>query len=320
MKSEDTIYDNEKTQYEDAQSQSENVNETAQECAAESEEKTLEKSEDKKSFFRRAATGMGMGILMGSAASFVTSSALAGEDAPGKEPVTNENANSNDADPVWAADDEIPVATSVNDEMSFSQAFAAARAEVGSGGAFEWRGNVYNTFTAEEWNSMSQAERDEYGSHFTWSRESNDTASTTQTAEENTAQAADDNAAQAASQEPANEATQTASAEELLAEPDPEVEILGVVHDDESGFDYGTMTVDGQDVYLVDVDNDGIGGEFDYLVVDANNNGSLENEEFVDISDGHISVTEFSNYASPDGSLLASNDEIDYTNDDYDLA
>lgn len=318
MKSEDTIYDNEKTQYDDAQSQSqsENVNDTAQECAAESEEKTPEKSEDKKSFFRKAATGMGMGILMGSAASFVTSSALAGEDAPVTEPTTNENANSNDADPVWAADDEVKVATSVNDEMSFSQAFAAARAEVGSGGAFEWRGNVYNTFTAEEWNSMSQAERNEYGSHFTWSGQSNDTESATQTTEANTAQVA--------SHEPANETVHTASAEtpveEQIVEPDPEVEILGVVHSDESGFDYGAIRIDGQDVYLVDVDNDGIGGEFDYMVVDANNNGDFENEEYVDISDGHLSVTEFSNYASPDGSLLASNDEIDYTNDDYDLA
>lgn len=47
----------------------------------------------------------------------------------------------------------------VTDRMSFSQAFAAARAEVGPGGAFVWRGGVYGTYTAEEWNAMSPADR-----------------------------------------------------------------------------------------------------------------------------------------------------------------
>lgn len=40
----------------------------------------------------------------------------------------------------------------VSDEMSFGDAFAAARAELGQGGVFEWRGNLYATDTIEEWN------------------------------------------------------------------------------------------------------------------------------------------------------------------------
>lgn len=38
----------------------------------------------------------------------------------------------------------------VNDDMSFGEAFAAARAAYGPGSVFEWRGNVYHTNTKEE--------------------------------------------------------------------------------------------------------------------------------------------------------------------------
>lgn len=43
----------------------------------------------------------------------------------------------------------------VNDDMSFGEAFAAARAEVGPGGVFRWHGGIYNTYTVDEWNAMS---------------------------------------------------------------------------------------------------------------------------------------------------------------------
>ena len=63
-------------------------------------------------------------------------------------------------------DAAVNFAEGVNDEMSFSQAFAAARAEVGAGGAFEWRGQIYGTYYADEWESMSDDEKDAFGSKF----------------------------------------------------------------------------------------------------------------------------------------------------------
>lgn len=78
-------------------------------------------------------------------------------------------ADENDGQPEWA-DAEIDVATGVTDEMSFSEAFATARAEVGAGGAFEWRGDVYNTFYENEWNAMSAEEKAEFSEHFDWSK------------------------------------------------------------------------------------------------------------------------------------------------------
>lgn len=50
----------------------------------------------------------------------------------------------------------------VSDDMSFGEAFAAARAQVGAGGVFCWHGGVYGTYYADEWNAMTPEERLEY--------------------------------------------------------------------------------------------------------------------------------------------------------------
>jgi hypothetical protein len=44
----------------------------------------------------------------------------------------------------------------VSDDMSFSEAFSAAREELGAGGVFAWHGQYYNTFYAEELNDYNQ--------------------------------------------------------------------------------------------------------------------------------------------------------------------
>ncbi len=50
----------------------------------------------------------------------------------------------------------------MDDSMSFAQAFAQARAELGPGAAFEWRGGVFGTYYQSEWNSMTHAEQNEF--------------------------------------------------------------------------------------------------------------------------------------------------------------
>lgn len=50
----------------------------------------------------------------------------------------------------------------VNQEGTFKEAFDAARAQVGPGGVFEWRGQWYNTYTAEEWTGMEPAGKEDY--------------------------------------------------------------------------------------------------------------------------------------------------------------
>ena len=50
----------------------------------------------------------------------------------------------------------------VSDDLSFGEAFAAARAEVGPGGVFHWHGGIYNTYTADEWNAMTVAQKHDF--------------------------------------------------------------------------------------------------------------------------------------------------------------
>ncbi len=50
----------------------------------------------------------------------------------------------------------------MDDSLSFAEAFAQARAELGPGAAFEWRGGVFGTYYQHEWNSMSHSEQSEF--------------------------------------------------------------------------------------------------------------------------------------------------------------
>jgi len=56
----------------------------------------------------------------------------------------------------------IDISQRVTNDMSFDQAYASAREEVGPGGVFWWHGNVYNTYTVEEWQGLSLAQRQEF--------------------------------------------------------------------------------------------------------------------------------------------------------------
>ncbi len=271
----------------------------------------------------KLAASAGLGVLLGSVTSFVAQGAIKTTDIEEEE---NTEDLMDESTVAWA-DETIPIATSVNDDMTFSQAFSAARSEVGPGGAFEWEGNVYGTYTAEEWNNMTPEEKEEYNNHFAWGNYHSDKEdSTTQTTN-------DDNLAEAAVQE--DEATYEAEEVEVVdvaynpeievevVETTPEVEILGVTHDIETGANYGEVRVDGQDVYLIDID--GMDDNFDVLVADINGDGEIDEDEIADISDEGISVSAFESNSFGDGSLYASNDGMaDYINDasmdDYDLA
>lgn len=65
-------------------------------------------------------------------------------------------------EPESLSDMDLPVAD-VSDDMSFKEAFAAARDEVGPGGVFYWHGGIYGTYYKEEWDAMSAEEKAEFG-------------------------------------------------------------------------------------------------------------------------------------------------------------
>lgn len=270
---------NEKTQYDEATN-----------CTMTASEQTTQKST---MAWSKVSAGMGMGLLLGSVSSFTATKATANNEMP----VGQEDVEPNYEQPAWA-DNEVHVATSVNDDMSFSEAFAAARAEVGAGGAFEWHGNVYGTYLADEWNNMSAEERAEYGSHFNWNNHAN--------SREQVVESHDDIEIL--------DSEVVAPAEVEVADDDSgEVEILGVVHDSETGANYGGMIIDGQEVVLIDVDGE---GTFDYIVSDLNHDGQITDDEVADISDQQITVEQFESQMIGDNvSSVADHDAPDYINE-----
>ncbi len=120
--------------------------------------------EDKTSFWKPVVVGGVAAVAMGFGASVAYASINDdnfGDILEEENSSNEENNNENIVIP-----DNVPIAESVNDDMSFSEAFAAARDEVGVGGVFEWNGNMYNTYTADEWKDMTPEERSEFSDNF----------------------------------------------------------------------------------------------------------------------------------------------------------
>lgn len=163
----------------------------------------------------------------------------------------------------------------VNDDMSFSEAFASARKQVGAGGVFEWRGKQYGTYYKTEWDSMSQAEKDQYAANVfgTSSSKSSSTPEQEQLQHDIPSENLADNSQSSVSGE------------------DVKGELVGVqTVTDENG---NPMTVvaakiNGHNSVFVDADVDGY---VDVAAMDANADGVLEDNEIVTIAKGAMPVS-----------------------------
>lgn len=315
--------DNEATQFEDTTSE-----QTNEETPTPSNNDEVEVKATKSSTWRRAAVGAGSGLLIGAVATFLMGMKPAPKDDDNSGKKVDGNHKEELSNPEWV-DDDIAVATTVNDNMSFGEAFAAARAEVGPGGCFEWNGNVYGTYTADEWNSMTAEERADWSDHFSWNHidhsqsnvaphsttahhsSSNTTAQATTNDDDIEVVSVNHTENNDIAQNQQNNVHQTSNEVEVQS-AEPEIEILGVVHDDETNANIGGMTIDGQDVILIDVDND---LNFDYMAADANGNGQIDQNELVDIQGQNLTVNDLGGFSNPTGELYASNNAPDYSND-----
>lgn len=118
-------------------------------------EENVENTEDSKKETWKAVTIGGVsGILMGAGGLYAMNAYAEGSETPSGKSVPAGSVRTNDQTGMKVAH--------VTDDMSFGEAFATARQAVGGGGVFHWRGNVYNTYTKEEWNAMTPAERNEF--------------------------------------------------------------------------------------------------------------------------------------------------------------
>ncbi len=281
------------------------------------EQNKMNKSEAK---WKEVMIGGVSGIALGTAGTLLASSIpidAAAENSDSQDTPNTENEATNTT---------AQMATCVNDSMSFSDAFNAAREEVGAGGVFEWHGNLYSTYTAAEWYNMDATARNEFADSIHWdgpsheyvssnhSQSSHSTHSTHTEEVTNTQTVSNGNTTQ----------TQSPNKDE---EDSPDVEIIGVEHaniDGEHDSIIGTASINGQAVYFIDVD--GEDNEFELMVSDTNGNNQVDEGEVVDISEQHMSVSHFEQLAQAEQSnhnesetpvqYYANNEDLpDYVND-----
>lgn len=203
-------------------------------------------------------------------------------------------------DALVATDEGVRIAQ-VDDSASFAEAFADARAQVGPGGAFEWRGHVYNTYYEEEWNNMSAEERAEYQQKIDYETISGDTTEPTSTV--------------------ADQHTMASDTEMIDEQSDGDsIKILGVeavVDAEGNPMTVAAIEVEGEQALLVDVDND---GTMDALIADDNCDGQIDPyQEIYDISDCDIETNDLMQGMAAEqdpNTYMAYNDDMpDYMND-----
>lgn len=111
-----------------------------------------------KGLLQSAAAGVS-GIALGAVVMSLmgASGGTEGEEADSS---TNNKSNTDTIEiPIYP---EAPFSEVVTDDMSFNEAFAAARKDVGAGGFFEWKGSTYNTYYKEEWDALTPEQQNDF--------------------------------------------------------------------------------------------------------------------------------------------------------------
>ncbi|MBO5957924.1 MAG: hypothetical protein J6Q39_10265 [Bacteroidales bacterium] len=306
---------NNQNQSEEIVMMNKNINDKKENTVMKNNEQTLQKTSAKNEKAAYAAGGFAAGLASGVAGSAIAANPA--EDDVTEEIAAEENVVVTETaqevveeqayttpepeDVLLATDEGIRIAQ-VDDNASFAEAFADARAQVGPGGAFEWRGHVYNTYYAEEWNNMSAEERAEYQSKIDYATIAGDTNNNV------------------VEKTPYVEQNSMASNTEMVdndTESDS-VKVLGVeAVEDEYGnqMTIAAIEVEGEQALLVDVDND---GTMDALIVDENYDNQIDpNNEIFDIEDCNIETNDLMQMSMEQNEVYyASNDGMpDYMND-----
>lgn len=218
-------------------------------------------------------------------------------------PVTETTQTAPNPEEVLLATDEGIRVAQVDDDASFAKAFADARAQVGAGGAFEWRGHVYSTYYEEEWDNMSAQERAEYQSKIDYQAVIGDTHNVKPTTMAQTEEPAIAVDAEMVDEQPTSGGIKVLGVEAVV---DPQGNPMTIA----------AIEIDNDQALLVDVDNNGM---MDVIMVDENHDGQISENEIYDASDAGISTADLQQHmaASQDpGMLMASNDGMpDYMND-----
>lgn len=234
------------------------------------------------------------GVILGTAGTAFAQEVIDSNPQEGQ----SEDASNTNVEHIEPQEVGVEMAESVNDDMSFGEAFAAAREEVGPGGVFEWHGNLYNTYSAAEWEAMSNEGRQEFANSVYSTQNDEDNSEGERSGEQVPAESTNS--------EPTSEGEYN---DEVI---DVQVHEVGsVATEDGEILNVAVASVDGHDAAFVDVDNDGY---VDGVLVDANDNGVIEDNEVIDTPDSGVNMSYLAMMAeSPEDSMY--DGTPDYTND-----
>jgi hypothetical protein len=185
----------------------------------------------------------------------------------------------------------------VDNSLTFGEAFAEARNQVGPGGIFSYHGQMYNTYYREEWSNMTSEQKNEYYASVS---------------EHNTPHS--DYLPHDSIPEPIHETFYNTDHPEAQSSGD-EVYVLGVGSAIIEGHEVyvAQLSMGGEDVVLLDIDKD---GTYDYLIADDNSDGKITPDEVCDISQHHITLDQLQEDLHPKPDVFAQDPNMpDYTND-----
>lgn len=269
----------EQTQFVDEQTQI--IEETVNE-----EQETSQES--KRSSRVKKVAGVAGVAAAGVAAGAVFTSMASGDDA------NTTQANAADKAHTAVPAGNVKVAE-VSDDMSFDEAFASARKQVGAGGVFEWRGKLYGTYYKNEWDNMSQADKDQYAANVFGTPQAKTHQTNTQ-----------DQPQQDVAEE--NVAEQNTNVQQVSQQTDNQQDMAEAVSDNGGRYNiqqvYGARTVidnngnpmtmveakvNGHNAILCDINQD---DKIDSMAIDANDDGRITQDEIIPVPQGSVLVSE----------------------------
>ena len=152
----------------------------------------------------------------------------------------------------------------VSDDMSFDEAFASARKQVGAGGVFEWRGKLYGTYYKNEWDAMSQADKDQYAANVFGTP-------------------------QAKVHNEKKDMPEVGSGEDGKYNIQQVYGATTVTDDDGNPMTMVEAKVNGHNAILCDINQD---DKIDSMAIDANDDGQITQDEIIPVPQGAVLVSE----------------------------
>ena len=230
------------------------------------------------------------GILMG--AGLMYAGQVAASTTPDAETVDDAQQAEN------TSETPLPVAQLHND-LSFGEAFAAARAELGPGGVFIWHGGIYNTYTSDEWNAMTPEQKNDFAHQVNPEVRAHEVPTPTDAHPDVAVQPTAE-----PTQEPATATEDVQVVDQQTAQNfEMESEDVHIV---------GYASVDGHLAVGYDTTGD---GQADVAIIDMNDNHDIDDQDVIMDNQGHAATVGEVLADAPDPNQIASMENPDVAAD-----